>query len=199
MEKIIIFFSFMKEAKPLLFQSSVKFKKKSIIEYNSNFKNMQIVVYITGIGKKSINTIANLNIRDSFLFIKAGTCAVIDDNLDLLKPVIPRFVDYFDKRIMIDLDEKNSMLLSKYQILNGLVTIDHFLNNYNESKELYERNYSVVDMETFYILEKYKGCIPILIGTDRGDVSFKIDFLNNITEASKLLKNILVEFFIKFK
>ncbi|MCK4798355.1 MAG: hypothetical protein KAT05_13320 [Spirochaetes bacterium] len=193
---IIIFFSSIKEANALLYQSNLKFKKKNDIQYICLYKEYKIKVIITGIGKDSINNLEN-EFSDIFFIIKAGTCAVIDNSLSLGIPIIPLFVGYNGINIPLVLSKLPSSIkkrINKMIIKKGLSTLDEPLSAEDKAIILLQNDYAFADMETFFIIDKFKKypVIPILVCTDRGNKDAKKDFLKMITKASEVLKKVII-------
>jgi len=191
--QIYIFFSLKREANSLLSQSEIKFKRISNNQFQSSCKDFKINLIITGIWKKCIQAIDNLNLNDPLLIIKAGTCAVLDDRIKLGKIFIPFFVSYKDQKIEIPfsgIPDRIKNELEKLKINAGLLTQDEPLFNSAYANKLFKNGFCAIDMETFFIKQKFPGIpfIPLLVGTDRGDKKAIIDFFKNLANASKMLK-----------
>ncbi len=197
-KEIVLIFACYKEANSLLYQSGITFKKIKPDYYIGDYKNLEIKIYICGIGYEYAASFLNhFELKDHALIIKVGTCAVIDPSIQLLSPFIPKIVSH----------EKESLNITEFKMFNSigkiieseildkkLLTIRLPLINREKAEELFGMGYSFVDMETFYIIDKLKNnmIFPLLIGTDKGDSNAKRDFLNNITKASERLKDSLI-------
>ena len=185
--KIYIFFSSLKEANSLLFQSKFKFIKKD----NYYSYKEKIELYISGIGKNNtLNFIKNLNLENNSIIFKVGTCGILN-NIEILKPFIPSFVFHQDKKIYINKDILKN-IEDKILVHNkGLLTVLNPISSLEEKQIILEQGFSLVDMETFFIMDNFNNIptIPILVGTDRGDCNSKIDFIKNINQASVILKD----------
>lgn len=196
-KNIIILFALKKEANSLLYQSGLKFEKLSGNEFFCKYNDYKISIYIIGIGKKAKKTYDRININKDCLIIKAGTCAILDNNIPLLTPIIPKYIGNIYQKINLDfllLDEKLHSKIKSIIIDKGLITLDKPLINKKKADEFYNNNYAACDMEVFYLIEKYKGLpfIPILVGTDRGNKNSIILFLKNISKASEIIKDQII-------
>jgi len=202
-KEIVLIFASYKEVNSLLYQSSIIFKKIKPDYYIGNYKNLQIKVYICGIGYDYVNSfLNNFEVVEDALIIKVGTCAVIDPSIDILLDFVPKIVSFKTKSINITNLEKFDLIneIIKEKIIDKkLFTIKFPLINKEKSEEFLNIGYSFVDMETFYFIEKFKNStiFPLIIGTDRGDGNAKRDFLNNISKASNKLKDSLMLMFKK--
>ena len=132
------------------------------------------------------------------MIIKAGTCAVLDDNIPLLKPIIPQFVGFDKKIINLDLSYADKKIHNKIRpifINKGLITVTKPLLNQKKGEEYLNYNFALCDMETFYLIEKYKNIpfIPLLVGTDRGNKKSIITFIKNLSKASEILKDQIIK------
>ncbi|MBP7551853.1 MAG: hypothetical protein KA885_00365 [Spirochaetes bacterium] len=196
---IIIFFALPNEANSFLNHSKIKFSKISNIAYNSPYKDISIKVFITGVGKKAVEEFFSSSSFDSnsSIFIKAGTCAVIDDNLDILKRYVPLLISDGSEVITIDKKAENFIKERKNIALVGkkLISLEKALN----SKDLRQRyaniNGAFVDMECYYVAQNLNGAIfiPLLVGTDYGYGDVDNDFMSNLNNASKLLSESLID------
>ena len=197
-KNIIILFALKKEANSLLNQSGLKFKKLSTNEFFCTFNNYNITVNITGIGGQSLKKTDNINIKNNALIIKAGTCAILDNKIPLLTPIIPKFVGHNEEKIDVDLsllDIKIKTKIKPMVIDKGLITLEKPLLNKIKAKEYFNNNFIAADMETFYLISKYKKTpfIPLLVGTDRGDKKSVIEFIINLSKASHILKDEIIK------
>ena len=195
---IIILFALIKEANSLLNQSILKFKLLAKNEFFCEYNSYNIIVLITGIGKKSKKSHKIINSNNNCLIIKAGTCAILDNNISLLTPIVPQFVGYDQKKINLEFSRFNLNIQKKIKpmIINkGLLTIKKPLLNKKKAKTYYKNNFAACDMETFYLLEKYKETpfIPLLVGTDRGNNTSIISFFKNLSKASEILKDQIIK------
>lgn len=197
---LAIFFSSIKEADKLLFQSQIKFKKVSLDQYIGKTENFSISVYIAGIGNNFRSYINNIKISKDTLIIKVGTGAVIDNNLELLKAYIPSIIRYKNKIIKLSFLKLSKELYKKIKnlIINKkLLTVENPLVDNNESHSLFLKGNSIIDMETYHLVDKFKNhCVlPIIVGTDRGGENSKKAFFNNLRKASfeinKTIENIV--------
>jgi hypothetical protein len=121
--------------------------------------------------------------------------------LEILKPFIPQNISYTDKKYLLNFEKIQIMIKNlkskKIQIINkNLLTVDKPLINISESKNILSNGYSFVDMETYFIADKFKNelFMPIIVGTDRGDEFSKIDFFKNLPIASSTFKDLFDEF-----
>ena len=200
-KEILIIFAHIKEANAFLFQSGFTFIKKENNCFFFSNKNFQINILITGIGQKKTKKIINYyNFNNLELIIKAGTCAVINKENSIKTPLIPKYVGYRDLILPVlfeNLEDKFKAKIKKYIIDKGLITLDKPLSNKRKVIYYLKNNFDLVDMETFFIMEKFPKIpvIPILVGTDRGDMHAIIDFLKEINNASIILKNVLIDIF----
>jgi hypothetical protein len=202
---IFLFFAMIKEADAILHQSIFKFTKVTEANYKAIYNNTCINLILTGIGKKNIDTLIRQNLFPlgevnpiDTLLIKAGTCAVINPEIELSKIIIPLLVCYQNKEIKLNLTETVkpfNHIIEKSFFSSRLITLDHPLISTEKSKTLLNQGYSFVDMETFFILNQFPNLplIPLLVGTDRGNKSAKINFLKKLSAASQLLKEKLTE------
>jgi hypothetical protein len=188
----IIFFSSKKEADFLLFHSKIKFKKNGNQYIFDN--SAKIIVIITGIGrKKTQESMNNIEIENPYMIIKFGTCAVIDGEFDLLQPFIPDFIGSDEGEIKIAFNKltedlkKNIKLCSK-----GLYTSLFPYKKNDKIENLLKKNYGFIDMESFYHVRKFRNILPIMIGSDRGDIK---DFITNLKSASEKFKEIFEKIF----
>jgi hypothetical protein len=197
-----LFFSSTKEANALIYQSKIKFEKDDFIYHGKTTNDENIQIIITGIGgKNTLNKLEKVNFDKENIFIKFGTCAVPDYNLEILKPFIPQNIFYSEKKYLLNFEKIKIMiknLLSKeIQLINkNLLTVDKPLINISESKNILSNGYSFVDMETFFIADKFKNelFLPVIVGTDRGDEFSKIDFFKNLPIASSIFKDLFDNF-----
>ncbi len=193
-KNILILFALKKEANSLLNHSGLKFEGLTKNKFFCKSNNYNITLCITGIGKKAKKTFEYIDLKDACLIIKAGSCAILDENISLLTPIIPKFIGYNDQKYTVDISLLNEKIKSII-IDKGLITLDKPLLNKKKADEYYKNNYAACDMETFYLIEKYNGTpfIPILVGTDRGDKKSILDFLKNITKASGIIKDQIIK------
>lgn len=194
-KNILILFASLKEANALLFQSNIHFEKLSAEEYIYKNKN-NVKVIITGIGNNSNKNISRIILANNTLIIKAGTCAVLDPNEDILIPVIPKYVSNEEETIETysdNLPNKVLKVIKKYLSHKKLLSLNRALENPNDAKKYFKAGYAFIDMETYHMKKYFNNniFIPILIGTDRGFANVKNDFLNNLNNASLKLKNII--------
>ena len=193
-KKIIIIFSSGKEANSFIYQSDLKFEKINRNEYQHN----NIIVCITGIGKKAVERI-NLNrFKDIAFVIKTGACAVLDKNVPLCKTFVPLIVRYKTNDFKVDfskLPEKVHKLISVLTTNKTLLTQDEALFDEKKASDLFGSGISFVDMETYFIIETFRNVpvIPLVVGTDRGGRNAKKDFLKMLPVASSVLKDELVK------
>ncbi len=197
-KNIIILFALKKEANSLLNQSGLNFKKISKNEFFSEFNNYNITVKITGVGGQSLKKTDIINTKNNTLIIKAGTCAILNDKIPLLSPIIPKFVGYNEKKIDVDLSLIDTKIKTKINLMvidKGLITLEKPLLNKKKAKEYFNNNFTAADMETFYLIEKYKNTpfIPLLVGTDRGDKKSIIEFFKNLSKASNIIKDEIIK------
>lgn len=190
-KKISLIFASLKEANQLLNHSKIKFKKINNIFYSSE----KINIHITGVGKKKVcSWLKSVDMKqfEGTIIIKAGTCAVFDYSLELLRIFIPSFVLYNNKKISINLnnDFENFKNLKHDK---GLITLDKPLSDKKTAEIFFKQNLSSCDMETYFLVEAFKDFIfiPILTGTDRADEKAIFDFLKNIKKASMVLKEFI--------
>ncbi|MBN2545768.1 MAG: hypothetical protein JXB50_08230 [Spirochaetes bacterium] len=202
--EIVILCAIKKEAGELLFHSKYKFKKeKNCYVYKSD--NLSVKVYITGIGRKKVLDFAKNNNFDNVdLIIKAGTCAVLGNDTELLKPVIPSFAVYNEDTLKLNfenLPDKIKNKINDYAIYRGLATVDKPLTDKKTGEEFLKENIRLIDMETFHLLNNYKNIpfLPLLIGTDRADKYTLLDFLRNLNKASKILREEIADILDKIK
>lgn len=197
-KNIIILFALKKEANSLLNQSILKFKSYSKNEFFCEYNNYNITVLITGIGNKSKNDPRIINLNNNNLLIKAGTCAILDDNIPILTPIIPQFVGFDKKIIKLELSFPDSKVQNRVKLLvinKGLITVKKPLLNKKKGQEYLNKNFAACDMETFYLIEKYKNIpfIPLLVGTDRGDKKSIISFIKSLSKASEILRDEIIK------
>jgi len=182
----------------LLFHSKYKFKKENSC-YICIINDTRIRVFITGIGRDSTLKFAEKNcFNNASLIIKAGTCAVLGNETELLRSLIPSFVSHNDETLKLDLGNLPCYIKSKINCLTiakGLITVDKPLTDPKKGKEYLNKNISLVDMETFHLLKKYQDFpfVPLLIGTDWADKFTLMDFLKNLKKASEILKDALLD------
>jgi len=198
-KEIIILFAIKNEADSLLNHSEIKFKKEK--GFHSGVHNGYLIkVYIIGIGKS--NVVKWLNafkiIENECLLIKAGTCAVLNDDIELLQAIVPSYLGYNDSKIDIDFDKiPDAMVkkIKKYIHKDGLVTVDTPLTDRAEADKLLKKNYHFADMETYFVPEKLTGYpfLAVAVGSDRGDKNSTSEFYANLPKVSECLKNTLIE------
>jgi len=177
--KIIIFSASIKEVNAILYQTNIKFIKNGNL-FSAIYKSIDIQIYITGIGIDTIIFFHNFHIKNSEndsknFYFKFGTCGVIS-NIPLLNIVSPNLIHYEDKCIKLN---------NSYSTNNSLMTVTKKLNSvFNFS------GIDLIDMETFFVVEKIKNVIPILVTTDYDN---KNEFINNLTKASSILKDFFID------
>jgi len=183
--KIVVFFSSLKEANSLLFQSKLKFDKESNLKYVSKNSASNIDVYITGVGyKDTLDFFKNFETQNDTIYFKIGVCGVIDPNEDILKVFTPSSVSYDNEEIEIEKIE----VLEKIYLQKKLLTLREPLFDEQLSANYRSIGYSFVDMETFFVCKK-TGAYPILAATDRCNDEGKKFFFKNLHKASSLLKD----------
>ena len=129
--------------------------------------------------------------------IKAGTCAVLDNDIKLKKIIIPKFIKYSENDRELNLSNLPLNILNLFEpyIMNEkLLTVDKPLFSKKKSEKLYREDITFIDMETFHVAEKFNKeiVIPVLVGTDRGDGSTMKDFFLNIREVSDILRDFVI-------
>lgn len=196
--EINLIFTSYKEANSFIYQSSFDFTKIKPDYYLSEYKSLPLRLYVSGIGEEYSNKfLARFEPVLDSLIIKVGTSAIVDQEIDILTPFIPQKICFEDK--IIDLKDTYDFktienIISERIVNKKLLTTKLPLINSIKALEFLNNGYSFVDMETFYFVEKLKEnlIIPVLVGTDRGDVNAKRDFLNNISKASLILKDYII-------
>lgn len=189
---IVIFFSSLKEANALLNQSVLKFIKEDSF-YTSNYKDKKIVVYISGIGRvKTTDFLDNTLIPANCRSYKFGTCGITDPEIPLLKIVIPQYVSFENHEIKTQFEER----LRDFYIESRLLTSETPIFDEEMAKNLCRKGYGLVDMESFFIMNRYKT-IPVITGTDRCCKESKDIFFANLNKASFVLKNFLEKVILK--
>ncbi|HOV13708.1 MAG TPA: hypothetical protein PK771_05445 [Spirochaetota bacterium] len=191
---ICVFFSSLKEANSILFQSGIKFSRVNDIHYEVKDTAFKIIIYISGIGKdKTLDFIDEIPVLNDFIYFKFGTCGVLDDKIDLLKVFIPQYACYGAECLKIGKFSNLSHVYSESKLL----TLDTPLYFENQSVSYLKSGYSFVDMESYHLVKKFNA-IPVLVGTDRCNSDSKNDFLKNLNISSGLLKDFfLKEFYAK--
>lgn len=192
-KEIIVIFSSKKEAKYFLFHAGLNFKKENDF-YLSSRGNIK--VYFSGIGKNAalvFNKNHSFQEKENFIVIKAGTAALIDKSLSLLKPYIPLEISYNCKNYILKVDAIPLPIRSramKHFIQKVLVTVERPLDNINQIPSY--KNFCFADMETFFIYENYCKLpfLPLIVPTDYCDIN---EFHNNLDKASFVLKDTLLE------
>jgi nucleoside phosphorylase len=200
-KKIILIFAYHKEANSVLYQANINFNKTASDRYIASYRGKEVVLIISGIGKKAKKVNADMfddYVSNIDLIIKAGTCAVIDHDSELLNPLIPSRLSYKNEFCSIDFSKINknlSKIINKYKSDKILVTVDNILSSGEKADLLYDSGCSFADMETYFLYDNLKNYpfLPILIGTDRGDFKAKSDFFKTIKKAGELLKNVILE------
>ncbi|HOF01437.1 MAG TPA: hypothetical protein PK385_04920 [Spirochaetota bacterium] len=199
MKKIIIFFALPNEANSFLYRSKIKFSKISSVVYNSEYKDVSIKVFITGVGKRAVeNFFSNSSFdTENSIFIKAGTCAVLDDDLDILRRYVPLFISDGDEVITIDKKAENYIKDQKKITLaeKKVISLEKALNNKDLRQNYAKTDGAFADMECYYVARNLNGAvfIPLLVGTDYGYGEVYSDFLSNLDAASKLLSESLID------
>lgn len=190
---INIFFALPKEANCFLYRSKIKFTKISSNVFDTEYKDLSIKVFITGVGKKAVEKyFSNSSFdTDNSIFIKAGTCAVIDEDLDILKSYVPTLISDGVEVITIDKRAENFIKeLKKVTIVEKkVISLEKALKNKDLRQDYANQNGAFVDMESFYVAQRLDGAIfiPLIVGTDFGYGEVDNDFLSNLNDASKLL------------
>ncbi len=184
-KKMVIFFAGMTEAKPLINHSGIKFNMISDIEFKSEDKKIDI--FITGIGKyKLIEFFEKKQLQkgDFTLYIKAGTCGILNNNISLLSTIVP---------CQVNIIEGQQILLKTYKqtAIFKLVTVDAPVTSAEQKTLL--NGYDLVDMESYYIAQKVKSLMVICVGTDYADKIAITDFKKNIKLGSELIKQEILE------
>ena len=74
----------------------------------------------------------------------------------------------------------------------AFLTLTKPLFNSRLANDYFEKGFIAVDMESFFIKDKYPDSpfIPLLAGTDRGDKKSIIDFFKNLSFASSKLMQV---------
>lgn len=196
---INIFFALPNEANCFLYRSKIKFTKISSNVYNTGYKDLSIKVFITGVGEKAVeNFFSNSNFdSENSIFIKAGTCAVIDDDLDILKSYVPILIS--DGAEVITIDKKAENFIKEFKkvtiVEKKVISLEKALKNKDLRQDYANQNGAFVDMESFFIAQRLDCAIfiPLLVGTDYGYGEVDNDFLSNLNDASKLLSQSLIE------
>jgi len=199
LKKIIIFFALPNEANNFLYRSKIKFSKISSAAYNGEYKDASIKVFITGVGKSAVeNFFSNSSFdTENSIFIKAGTCAVLDDDFDILRRYVPLFISDGEEVIAIDKKAENYIKDQKKITLaeKKVISLEKALNNKDLRQNYAKTDGAFVDMECYYVAQNLSGAvfIPLLVGTDYGYGEVDSDFLNNLDAASKLLSESLID------
>jgi hypothetical protein len=184
MNNIVLIFASKKEAGSLLYQSAFKFIKTDNYFISRETGN-NICVFICGIGQKKVNIfLENTVFPETSFFYKPGTCAVLNENISTLKPIIPGLLCFEKNQITVD--EKNippKLRVFYDKNLRLKTSITPVLNS--------EKTYDLADMETYFLAEKIK-VIPLLVGTDRGNFEAEKDFIENLNKASIILKDTIL-------
>jgi hypothetical protein len=195
---VLILFAHKTEANAFLFHSGINFIKKDRRIYQASYGQIKLHVSITGIGKNAVGAFLKNICLDSFpIIIKAGACGVIDPEMPVLKPLVPSFVSYCEKRIQLKAFS-NKKIEEQFRIDKGLMTLDKPLSDSLKASQLLKQEIGCVDMETFFILENvcaHQQFIPFLIGSDRAGKTACFEFIRQIKTVSKLLGNGLIELF----
>lgn len=156
-----------------------------------------IRLFISGIGKddtvrffeefdKNRDKYFTNNNRDR-LYFKFGTCGILDRKYEKLKIVIPRYVCCNNLCKVTD----EVLSLKKFYVDDKLLTVDKILEDVDKAAGYNNLGYSFVDMESFYLLEKF-NVVPVLVGTDYCDSVSKKDFLTNLSLSSTVLKDFFI-------
>ncbi len=187
--KTVVFFAGRSEADALLNHSGIKFNKVSGDCYIDS--EGKIFIYITGIGVDAVNSFFkkhDLKIDNKNLYIKAGSCGIINRKFEIMTPLYPSSVsDAIETNRTIELqrDSKtgadNIKLISTTQPINNEILRDQF------------GNYDLVDMESYTIAGLIPSIRIILVGTDLADSNSKIDFMMNIKNASDKLRDAILQ------
>jgi len=183
--KIVIFSASIKEVNAILYQTNIKFIKNGNI-FSTNYKSIYIQIYITGIGANTVDFFNHFNIgfninnedNSEILYFKFGTCGVINGNIPLLNIVSPNIIYYEDNFIKLN---------NIYSTNNSLITINKksdFALDYNFA------TFDLIDMEMFFVVEKIKNVIPILITTDYNNEK---EFFCNLIKATSILKDFFID------
>lgn len=192
MTEIVIFFAGLFEAKELLYHSKFKFIKETNF-YKSEITGKIIKVFITGIGKgKTKSFLDKFELINKYsIYIKAGSCAILDDNIKILELIIPKSVKYKNTTIEI-----NKIPIGKYSHKGVLETLDKPLFDVQKKEKLFETGTTFADMETFFFAEYFQEYLflPLICGSDNGTNSGKFEFLLNIKKVSKILSDELINF-----
>jgi len=179
--KIIIFSASIKEVNAILYQTNIKFIKNGNL-FSASYKSIVINIYITGIGADTIGFFHNFHIKNNEndsknLYFKFGTCGVIS-NIPLLSIVSPNIIYYEDNLIKLN---------NSYSTNNSLITVTKKLDS---AVSFGFSNFDLIDMEMFFVAEKIKNVIPILVTTDYNNEK---EFFNNLTKASLILKDFFID------
>lgn len=193
MSEINILFALKVEANSLLHHSSLRFEMVTKRRFEAEYNNTKINIIISGVGREqTINTLTQLCPGVDSLIIKAGSCALLSNELQLFQGYLPPFVT--DGKGLIALSPQvNGGTVSPN---SGVFTVEKPLTDAALHAPLLEQGAAFVEMELYYIMEHFREHprkMALLVGSDRGDGAAFADFKANIKRVSDVLRDELMQ------
>ncbi|GEM_PF-3711473 len=142
-----------------------------------------------GIGERCRDCLLSIDLKKYKIVINAGVCGSVNPQLNLFETIIPSKITLTTKSsTVIPLNIPDNINAFKKNLTLG--TSPEPVLSKTEKEKLYSLGIDIIDMECFFIAEKYPYVIPIKVVTDTPETSENLkSHLSNIGKGLEILKN----------